>query len=301
MRASGARALLPVLAVLAFVGVVAIASTGSTPGGSGDTRRPADLLLDTLLSLTLLAFVLAAAILVYAFIHRKEIAGNVLPGRHRRSGLASLAAFLLFLAVVLYLRSHDWLLVPGEGDRPLPDNPPPGDPTGGDEDRNRYEPEFAWVPVLVVISLGAVASLAGLVAARRRRRPVRASVAATLANVLEETLDDLHAEADPRRAIIAAYARLERVLAAHGLARRAPETPEEYLVRILPELEVDQRSVRRLTDLFTRAKFSQHVVDLDMKEEAIAALSRVRDDLRAAEARRAEAPPQALPVAEGLP
>ena len=36
--------------------------------------------------------------------------------------------------------------------------------------------------------------------------------------VLDETLDDLRAEPDARRAIIAAYARLERVLAAHGPA-----------------------------------------------------------------------------------
>ena len=34
-----------------------------------------------------------------------------------------------------------------------------------------------------------------------------------LADVLDETLDDLRAEADPRRAVIAAYARMERALA----------------------------------------------------------------------------------------
>jgi hypothetical protein len=287
-----------VLAVLAFVAVVAIASTGSTPGGSGEARRrPADLLLDTLVSLTLVLFLLSAAILVYAFIHRKELAASALPGRHRRSGLASVVAFLLILAVILFLRSRG-LFAPGEGNRQAPTDAPPGDPTGGDVDPNRYDPEFAWVPVLVVVGLAVVASLAALAAARRRRGPARASVAATVADVLEDTLDDLRAEADPRRAIIAAYARLERVLGAHGLARRAPETPEEYLVRILSELEVDQRSVRRLTDLFTRAKFSQHDVDLDMKEEAIGALSRVRDDLRAAEERRALEPLQVLPVAE---
>ena len=37
------------------------------------------------------------------------------------------------------------------------------------------------------------------------------------ADVLDETLDDLRAETDPRRAVIAAYARMERALAAFGL------------------------------------------------------------------------------------
>ena len=39
-----------------------------------------------------------------------------------------------------------------------------------------------------------------------------------------------------------------------------------------------------LVDLFVRAKFSQHEVDAGMKDEAIAALEHVRDELRAAAA-----------------
>ena len=114
----------------------------------------------------------------------------------------------------------------------------------------------------------------------------------TLANVLDETLDDLRAEADPRRAVIAAYARLERALATQGFARRPSETPEELLSRVLGRLEVSDESIRRLTDLFERAKFSQHDVDSAMKDEAIAALQQVRDELRAAEERRAELAPR---------
>ena len=126
-----------------------------------------------------------------------------------------------------------------------------------------YEPEFAWVPLLVVVALGAIAAGAAYVSSRRRKRRMpRALVAATIADLLDDSLDDLRAEKDPRRAVIAAYARLERVLAAHGLAKRAPETPEEYLARILPELEVEPDSVRRLTELFTWAKFSHHEVGL---------------------------------------
>jgi hypothetical protein len=41
-------------------------------------------------------------------------------------------------------------------------------------------------------------------------------------------LDLSDTDQDPRRAVIAAYARLERVLAAFGLARRPAETPQEY-------------------------------------------------------------------------
>jgi hypothetical protein len=102
--------------------------------------------------------------------------------------------------------------------------------------------------------------------------------------VLDTTLEDLRRERDPRRAVIAAYARLERALAAHGFPRRPAETQAEYVARILDELDVDRGSVRRLTELYTDAKFSIHDVDAGMKEEAIDALERVRDELRAGDA-----------------
>ena len=103
-----------------------------------------------------------------------------------------------------------------------------------------------------------------------------------LAAVLDETLDDLRAEQDARRAVIAAYARMERVLAAHGVPRRPSEAPLEYLARALRDLDVPASAALDLTELFERAKFSPHPIDAAMKDEAIGALATVRDDLRAA-------------------
>jgi hypothetical protein len=162
----------------------------------------------------------------------------------------------------------------------------------------QYEAEFAWIPVIVVVILAAVGFAAAYASRQRRRGRWAAEEAVTesLVEMLEDTLDDLRAEVDPRKAVIAAYARLERTLAAHGSARKAAETPEEYLARILPRLAIERRSIRRLTDLFTRAKFSQHDVDAGMKEEAIDALAQVRDELRAAAATAEAQPPDPSPL-----
>ena len=99
--------------------------------------------------------------------------------------------------------------------------------------------------------------------------------------MLDDTLDDLRAEADPRRAIIAAYARLERVLAANGVARAAVrDRRRSTFAASSPSSSLGSDAVERLTALFARAKFSQHDVDPAMKEEAIGALEQVRDELR---------------------
>jgi hypothetical protein len=99
-----------------------------------------------------------------------------------------------------------------------------------------------------------------------------------------DAIDDLESELDARRAVIAAYARMETVLARKGLQRRPSETPVEYLRRILLGLTARGDSVSRLTELFEQAKFSRHPIDASMKQDAIAALREIRDDLQAVHA-----------------
>jgi hypothetical protein len=293
MRGSAARALLPALAVLALVGVVAVASTGSTPSGSGDGRPPADFLLDTFFSFALLLFLPALALLVYGLAQRKEIAREIASGRYKRTSVWAYLAFMGALSLAVYLRLTDFRFnLRGDAGEVVDvgSQNPSAVPEGVDTAEKVYEPEFAWIPALVVLALVAAGIGAYVVAARRRRQrvAVEGEVAELVSETLEDTLDDLRAEPDPRRAVIAAWARLEQALASSGLPRRPAETPEEYVGRILGRLEADPASVRTLTDLFETAKFSQHEIDEPMRESAIAALARIRDELREAARRRRE-------------
>jgi hypothetical protein len=101
-----------------------------------------------------------------------------------------------------------------------------------------------------------------------------------LARAIGSTIEELRSERDARRAVIAAYANMERILASNGLARGPAEVPYEYLVRVLQLLEVRESAVRSLTELFEYAKFSEHEIDPAMKERAIESLVMVRDDLQ---------------------
>jgi hypothetical protein len=292
MPGRAARALVPALVVVALVAVVAVASSGSTPLGTNESRRPSDQLLDSFFSLMTFLLAVAAVFVLYTLTQRKAIAREASKYRQQRMSLVALSVFLAIFTTISYFRMRDW---------ERPDLRVDLGQLGGSEDvptqdeifqpgTETYDPEFVWLPVLVVVVLGAIGFGAMYLSARsaRERRSPEERLAEALAAVLDDTLDDLRAEKDPRRAVIAAYARLERTLAANGLARHPSEAPGEYLARILPKLELERGSVRRLTDLFTRAKFSPHDVDAGMKEEAIDALSTVRDELRAAAERRRE-------------
>jgi hypothetical protein len=278
-----------VLAVLLLVGIVAVAATGSTSVGTGEGRRPSEILLDTFFTLVLLMFIPAAAIFVYGLTQRKDIAREMASGRYRRTGIGTFLVFLLVFSAVVYFRVEGWNPVfGGQGPGGVFGRDGAAEPPDVAPAVESYRAEFTWIPVVIVLALAAAGIVAYVLASRRRRDLAVAEerVADDVADMLEDSLDDLRAEPDARRAVIAAYARLEQALAAAGLPRHRPETAEEYVARILDRLEVAGPPVRTLTDLFTTAKFSHHDVDGAMKEAAIAALEEIRDELREAARRK---------------
>ena len=294
---SAGRTVAIVAGVLTLVGVVAIASTGSVPTGTGGSgRRPSEGFVDTAFSLFLVLMVICTVFVAVTltFFRRYD---PVTGAPKRRSLLQSLVSFVVSVALLAIIVRA---VTGSRGDRPEP-LIPGFDNLGGRGRENggaRYEPEFAVWPVVVIVALLAIAAGAIWLSARGRkaaRDPLLTTPAEALADVLAATLDDLRAERDPRRAVIGAYARMERAFAASGLPRRDAEAPEEYLGRVLDEVQVSPRAAGRLTALFAWARFSVHDVRPEMKDEAIETLVQVQEELAAAQVAR-EAQRAGVPV-----
>jgi hypothetical protein len=295
------NALLIAAGVLASLVLVAIAARGSTPAGDDRTRSPGDTLLDVFFTLYLLAMAAGAVLFVYILALQRRL--RIETGQVRKRGIVELLGTLAFLLALGFLLGRRML----EYERRPPIEPEITDVVAGagtatgpattSPDAGAYEAGFAWLPALVTVGLIVLALAGWWYAGRARKRSrgeLRSGLARAVEHAVDVSLDDLRLEPDPRRAVIAAYARLEQVLAAHGLPRLPAEAPLEYLARMLAELEVGEGSARRLTELFERAKFSQHAVGPEMKEHAIAALESVRDELRAARERAEQARLEAL-------
>jgi hypothetical protein len=279
------RRVLPLaLAVTLLLAVVAIAARGRPLGSSGGHGGLPPAFWDyTYSTIVIVAVPFLLAVLGAAFLFPRE-------GKRRRSAwhglLRSLLLFtLLVIFEVLVLRrlnlSHLHL------HRPAPQQTGTG--AFGPGHNRRPAPgtravRFRWDELAVV--LGLLLVVGAIIAARLsrpdRRRPLETAPEA-LAAALDESLDDLRSDPDLRRAIVAAYARMEIALAAAGIPRRPAEAPLEYLERALLTLDASAAAVRRLTDLFEWARFSQHEPEPSMRDEAVDALVAVRDELRASE------------------
>ena len=287
MRPSVLRPALLASAVLALLAVVALASRSDRPGRPGDTgERTLPLAFwDYLVTFGLLAMIAVLALAVYLKVPIQR------PARGR-FGFTQLLGIVIIvgLFVVAGTRMRFPEITTPQGIEDVfvdaPEERGKQQPAEGSE-RDSRPLRLRWE---IFVGAGALVLLGlGIYAARRRRdlseAQRQADAAAALSAALDESVDDLRAERDARRAVIAAYARMERTLGRHGLPRRPFEAPLEYLARVLHELHVSSGAVLALTELFERAKFSRHEIDAEMKDEAIGALIAVRDDLRAQESR----------------
>ena len=274
-------------ALLGLTAIVALASRAHGPGGGSTSTVSTDWLLEYLLLLIGVTFAAAVIAGIYLMVMANQ--GGKWTTPPKANWWRTLLTVAVFLAVVFALIST--LHRANVRSRPLK---PSGTPSADKHRAPGGSPaHFDWAPVavvggLVVFGLGAAAWV--LV---RRRVPKKALAeglsADALIAALDDSLDDLRDEPDARRAVIAAYARMERALAYGGLGRRKSEAPREYLERALPAVGAGARSVARLTALFEEAKFSPHEVDGGMKAEAIDALAALRDELRSAAAAEAVA------------
>ena len=300
-RGRGRWGLLPAWVAVVLVGLVAVGSLrGPLGSGRGRPSYPADLI-DSLLLLLFLAIVAGAVLAVVSLWPGRNLAR----ARRRAGGNWNL---ILPMAAILLLWLFRDLLGLGAGDRDL-------DPTTTIPGASTLEvpdppPDSGVVPLIVAgVALLAMIGIvvAQLVADRRRRRPPR-TPAERLVELLDDTLEDLEREPDPRRAVIGAWARMEAGLAAAGLPRHPSEAPFEYAARVLETaLAPSDRgtlrpaSVHQLTGLFERAKFSHHAIGQADRDQAIAALRAVRQELAEAVSQAAQAEAAAKARAGGDP
>lgn len=191
--------------------------------------------------------------------------------------LFALAVAAAPMVILLTRRGHRSSMPP-KLLRPLVPHPGPGHLTAAGPG------SLTW-PLLAGVLLAVAAVLILVILARRSRRrnrarpPGGASGAGPLAEGLAAGRDALLAGREPRAAIIACYAAMERGFAAAGSEPAAADTPAEVLSRASAAGLIRSGSAATLTGLFRRARYSSQPMTSADSAEAAAALDQMRGDL----------------------
>jgi uncharacterized protein DUF4129 len=305
-----------VIAVIALLFVTAWALRGYLPGSEpvADRQRPASSPVALVADVALVC--ISVAIIGFAIITRlrdrqeRRPGPGSLPESRGVMGRPTLRFSLIALAVVIA-----WLLLvmtlTRMGMHAPGDQSPAGSPaadsgiapptTTSPVPRQPASPEnpgpnvvgYLIPPMLILMTLVVVGTA---VAARRQRRagtawaaggelpedPARPGAAESLARAAEVGLAEIgDLTREPREAIIACYAAMERELThVPGAAPLDCDTPSEVLARAVDRHALHAASATQLVELFEEARFSPHVMNEGHRDVAVEALRLVLAELR---------------------
>jgi Domain of unknown function (DUF4129) len=285
--------------LIALTAAVAVASRASTQGSGGPVGAGSGaahalgsvvLALGVLVGMAVLALIVAVLWPSTLGLKRGSDEGLFAPYRPDMSRGEKAVLIGLLTVILGGFGTLVWVVVTHHGS-PQPVALPQGavGGFGGSPTRHHSTPapaagggSSALSPVVVAAIVAVIAAGLAALFVRRRSKPTPEEVdraRAPLARPVEWSLDDLRREPDPRRAVIAAYARMERMFAAQGMGRRMFETPLEYLGRVLGQMHVNAASTDRLTGLFEEAKFSPHAIGNEERAQAVETLAAIHKDL----------------------
>ena len=290
-RPSRARAALAGAAAAVALVAVALASRA---GSHAPSRPPGFSVLSSAASssATVVALVvlpiaaiggLVALVVLQVFARRRK-EDLVAAGLHHRPSRIARVAALVTTGVIVYLVHRGIVHLPGISLARLTAHFGSGGHSPGSDHGRRAAAGTSistgqWIAATVCWLLLGVAGVAGW--RRLRKRPVATAVVTAEPPVepapLFGSIADVRAEPDPTRAVIGAYALMERLLRARGAGRHTAEAPIEYLGRVGRELPVTAPPAGRLTRLFLRARFAGTGVGPRAKAEALTALEQLED------------------------
>jgi hypothetical protein len=265
-----------VLAVAVLV-LVALAALGARGLPGRETRPPPFLIDIDLLVLFRVAMGILAGLVVLVLILLLLPGGPPikLPERKKSSPFKLLAGIVLLFAILMILQSFVGQSEEETEMQNTGNTAPEVDSTGVQQSGSRWGLIILGGAVLLVI-LGVAAATRPVA---EPEEVMENDAPERLTGVIDAMLIELEESTDPRKVVIGAYARMERALTIAGVPRRVSEAPLEYLARSLRRLNVSRPAVTRLTALFELARFSEHDIHREMGNEAITALSDIRNEL----------------------
>lgn len=306
-----------VIAVIALLFVTAWALRGYLPGSepAADQQRPSSSPLALVVDVVLLF--MSVVIIGIAIVTRLRNRERRRPGAGRlpesggtmgrptwRFSLIALALVIGWLMLVMILTRMG---VGGPAELAPSGRPTVADPsTASPPTTNPVPPQadspnepganvisYLIPPMLILMALIVVGTA---IASRRQRRfattwavdgqptdaPAQSGAAESLARAAEVGLAEIgDLSREPREAIIACYAAMERELThVPGAVPLDCDTPSEVLARAVDHHALRADSATQLVELFEEARFSPHVMNEGHRDIAVDALRLVLTDLR---------------------
>jgi len=268
--------------LVALLVVVSVAARSgdhgrAMPGGSLASAAGQHAAVWVLLVIGPIAGVLGLGVFLYSQVVRRRDPALAVMRRKARRRLLVFVAIAIALEIYYLRTGHNplsFLHIRNPLANVSPPPPAKGHPHAAAPGNGFATVDWAIAGVTWLLIVAAV-----IVVYRRMRRTEELEDGAAPLELEDDPPDTrlarLRAEKDPRRAVIGAYALMDRLMADRALGRRRSEAPVEYLGRMTLAGYGRITALGRLTRLYARARFSTHPVDTGMQAEAVDAVEAI--------------------------
>lgn len=197
---------------------------------------------------------------------------------------AGKTAAIVLLALAIFCIATVPLLTQDEASTPTPAaRPSTGatQPRATGSGRSAGSLDLGWLLVPVAVTLAVAAPIAVLIRRRRARTDEAADrdAESALGRAVTASIAALESDRDPRRAILRAYAQMERAFDRVEIVRARDETASEFLVRTTRRLPLSAPAAAALTGRFEEVRYSTHEITEADREDALASLRVVEREL----------------------
>jgi hypothetical protein len=151
--------------------------------------------------------------------------------------------------------------------------------TGNNEGKAAHSLHLGWLLLPMGIALTVLTPAAVLIRRRLQRDSELSPDEPSELGVVRASIAALESERDPRRAIVRAYAQMEDAFGDVEMARARDETASEFLARTTRRLTQSAGAAAELTERFEEARFSTHPLTQADRDQALASLRRVEQEL----------------------
>jgi hypothetical protein len=278
------------LRAIAVIGIgllLALAATvGPLPLPAGEPGASLTVRLPELVQMVVVALLALSALLLLALQRPRRpaedepLSSRVPPRRSAWAALVSLLPLLVLLGVVGYFVWTRW-----SGEERHPIETAIGALAGlldllasarkAPTSVPFFDYTIAALVLLFALAIFALLVLVTLAGPLEKWWAGRSAAARPAPDGFDGRLDDLRAEPDARAAIVRAYGRFERILAAAHAPRAPWQTPAEFMRATVARLAVPVSPVQRLTALFEVARFSDRPVSAPARDSACECLDEI--------------------------
>lgn len=133
---------------------------------------------------------------------------------------------------------------------------------------------YASLVLAVIIAIAIIAVIVVAVILRRRQ-------VSEVRDIIEEAIQELIAGNEYAGTIFLAYKRLVAHVARHGFVEQDADTPRQVAGGIRRAVPVGEKPLAALIRLFEEARYSDHAIGSNQRDQAIENLARVRNELDA--------------------